>query len=45
IGHLQRNKVKYLVGKVNMIHSLDRLPLARQLDRLSIKQGYPWQVL
>lgn len=45
IGHLQRNKVKYLVEKVTMIHSLDSLPLARQLDRLSTKQGYPWQVL
>jgi pyridoxal phosphate enzyme (YggS family) len=45
IGHLQRNKAKYLLGKVNMIHSLDRLPLARLLDRLSARQGYPWQVL
>lgn len=45
IGHLQRNKAKYLVGKVEMIHSLDRLPLARLLDRLSEEQGYPWQVL
>lgn len=45
IGHLQRNKAKYLVGRVNMIHSLDRLPLARLLDRLSARQGYPWQVL
>lgn len=45
IGHLQRNKAKYLAGKVEMIHSLDRLRLARLLDRLSEDQGYPWQVL
>lgn len=45
IGHLQRNKAKYLVGKVDMIHSLDRLSLARLLDRLSEVQGHPWQVL
>lgn len=45
IGHLQRNKAKYLVGKVEMIHSLDRLSLAGLFDRLSEAQGYPWQVL
>lgn len=45
IGHLQRNKAKYLTGKVDMIHSLDRLSLAKLLDRLSEEQGYPWQVL
>ena len=28
IGHLQRNKVKYIVGKVYMIHSVDSLRLA-----------------
>ena len=27
IGHLQRNKVKYLVGKVQLIHSVDSLRL------------------
>ena len=45
IGHLQRNKAKQLVGKVEMIHSLDRLPLAQLLDKLSKDQGYPWNVL
>lgn len=45
IGHLQRNKAKQLVGKVEMIHSLDRLPLAQLLDKLSKEQGYPWNVL
>ena len=29
IGHLQRNKVKYLIGKVVLIHSVDSLRLGR----------------
>lgn len=33
IGHLQSNKVKYLAGRVAMIHSVDRLSLAREIDR------------
>lgn len=45
IGHLQRNKAKYLTGKVSMIHSLDRLALAKLLDKLSADNGSPWQVL
>ncbi|MGN0382647.1 MAG: YggS family pyridoxal phosphate-dependent enzyme [Eubacterium sp.] len=32
IGHLQRNKVKYLVGKVHLIHSVDSLRLAEQIE-------------
>ena len=32
IGHLQRNKVKYLVGKVELIHSVDSLRLANQME-------------
>ncbi len=35
IGHLQRNKVKYLIGDVRMIHSVDSLRLAREIDRRS----------
>ncbi len=45
IGHLQRNKAKYLAGKVELIHSLDRLELALLLDKLGNDQGIPWQVL
>jgi len=45
IGHLQRNKAKYLIGKIALIHSLDNLELARLLNKLSLRQGYPWQVL
>jgi pyridoxal phosphate enzyme (YggS family) len=33
IGGLQSNKVKYLAGKVAMIHSVDRLSLAKEIDR------------
>ncbi|WP_418790538.1 YggS family pyridoxal phosphate-dependent enzyme [Phosphitispora sp. TUW77] len=32
IGHLQRNKVKYIVDKVSMIHSLDSTALAEEID-------------
>ena len=39
IGHLQRNKVKYLVGKVEMIHSVDSLRLAEEISREAVKQG------
>ncbi len=33
IGHLQTNKVKYIVDKVKLIHSLDRISLAKELDK------------
>lgn len=33
IGHLQRNKVKYIIDKVCMIHSVDSLKLAKEIDR------------
>ena len=33
IGHLQRNKVKYIADKVSLIHSLDSLPLAKEINR------------
>ena len=33
IGHLQSNKVKYIAGLVSMIHSVDRISLAREIDR------------
>lgn len=32
IGHLQTNKIKYLVGKVDLIHSVDSVHLARAID-------------
>ena len=39
IGHLQTNKVKYIVGKVVMVHSLDRWSLALELDRRARDAG------
>lgn len=33
IGHLQSNKVKYIAGRVTLIHSVDRLSLAQEIDR------------
>jgi pyridoxal phosphate enzyme (YggS family) len=33
IGHLQSNKVKQIAGLVSMIHSVDRLSLAQEIDR------------
>ena len=37
IGHLQRNKVKYLMGKTELIQSVDSLRLAEEISRLSVK--------
>ncbi len=39
IGHLQTNKVKYLIGKVNLYHSLDRMELAEELSKRSERAG------
>ncbi|MBE6065312.1 YggS family pyridoxal phosphate-dependent enzyme [Clostridium cochlearium] len=33
IGHLQRNKVKYIVGKVYLIHSLDSIRLLKEIEK------------
>ena len=35
IGHLQTNKIKYLLGKVDLYHSVDRLSLAEELSKKS----------
>ena len=45
IGHLQTNKVKYLVGKVSLIHSVDSLHLAKEIDRVSANKGLKQAVL
>ncbi|MGD0154270.1 MAG: YggS family pyridoxal phosphate-dependent enzyme [Thermacetogeniaceae bacterium] len=45
IGHLQQNKARYLTGRISLLHSLDSLRLAQQLDGLSSVQGRPWRVL
>ncbi len=39
IGRLQTNKVKYLMGKVSLIHSLDRESLADELSKRAVRAG------
>ncbi|WP_432822213.1 YggS family pyridoxal phosphate-dependent enzyme [Trichloromonas sp.] len=45
IGGLQGNKVKYLRGRVSMIHSVDRLSLAQEIDRQWGILGEPLDIL
>ncbi len=45
IGHLQTNKVKYLPGKVVMIHSIDKMSLAEEIDKQAAKAGIVMDVL
>ena len=45
IGHLQRNKVKYVVGHVALIHSVDSLRLAEEIQKESLKKGVVTAIL
>lgn len=45
IGHLQRNKVKYIIGKVFLIHSVDSLRLAEEISRESEKKQVTTSIL
>jgi pyridoxal phosphate enzyme (YggS family) len=45
IGHLQTNKVKYVVHLFDWIHSVDRIELARELDRRSAQNQRTLKVL
>ncbi|MRR35138.1 YggS family pyridoxal phosphate-dependent enzyme, partial [bacterium] len=45
IGSLQSNKVKYLAGLTSLIHSVDRISLAREIDRQWEKSGKPCDIL
>lgn len=45
IGHLQTNKVKYLIGKVDLYHSLDRYDLANELSKRGERAGVVSDVL
>ena len=45
IGTLQTNKVKYIADKVCMIHSLDSLKLAKEIERQMAKLGKSMDVL
>ena len=39
IGSLQSNKVKYIIDKVDLIHSLDRISLAKEIDKRAGENG------
>ena len=45
IGHLQTNKVKYIIDKVCMIHSVDSLKLAEEISRQAVKKNVTMPVL
>ena len=45
IGHLQRNKVKYIVGKVELIHSVDTYRLAEEINIQAKKQNVTVPIL
>lgn len=45
IGHLQTNKVKYIIGKVEMIESLDSIKLAKEIEKQAAKHDVIQKVL
>lgn len=45
IGHLQTNKVKYLMGKVDLIESVDSLKLAKEIEKQAAKAGIVQNIL
>lgn len=45
IGHLQRNKVKYIIDKVELIHSVDSVRLARQIEEEAAKKNVRVDIL
>ncbi len=45
IGHLQRNKVKYLIGRAEMIHSVDSLRLAEEISKEAVKKNARMDIL
>lgn len=45
IGHLQRNKIKYIIDKACLIHSVDSLRLAEAIDEEAKKHGIVMPVL
>lgn len=45
IGHLQKNKVKYVCGMACMIHSVDSLELAEEISRRALAAGQRMPIL
>ena len=45
IGHLQKNKVKYLIGNTALIHSVDSIELAEQIEKEAAKKAQTVRIL
>lgn len=45
IGHLQTNKVKYIIDKVSMIHSVDSLHLAKEINKRALQHEKTMDIL
>ncbi len=45
IGHLQTNKVKYIIDKVSMIHSVDSMKLALEIDKRAVAHNLTMDIL
>lgn len=45
IGHLQTNKVKYIIGKTSLIHSVDSLKLAEEIQKQAVKHDVTADIL
>ena len=45
IGNLQRNKVKFIIDKVKMIHSIDSIALAQEVDKRAMQANLTMDVL
>ncbi len=45
IGHLQKNKVKYIIDKVSLIHSVDTISLAEEINKRAEKLGLKIPIL
>lgn len=45
IGHLQTNKVKYIIDKVSMIHSVDSLHLAKEINKRALQHDLTMDIL
>ena len=45
IGHLQRNKVKYIIDKVDLIHSVDSVRLAETIEKEAAKHNLTANIL
>jgi len=45
IGHLQRNKVRQIIGRISLLHSVDSIDLASEVSKRSLQHGVRTDVL